>query len=82
MADKTALRSDLSTKRVPEGSAGSAVFFYQTAFPERDTLNFGAGQSPGQTERINGKKVRRIRIVWNGIGEFTPPIAAAKEKTA
>ena len=35
-----------------------------------------------QTERINGKKVQRIRIVWNCIGEFTPPIAADKEKTA
>ena len=35
-----------------------------------------------QTERINGKKVQRIRIIWNCIGEFTPPIAADKEKTA
>lgn len=34
-----------------------------------------------QTERINGKKVQRIRIIWNCIGEFTPPIAADKEKT-
>ena len=35
-----------------------------------------------QTERINGKKVQHIRIIWNCIGEFTPPIAADKEKTA
>jgi site-specific DNA recombinase len=26
-----------------------------------------------QTERICGKKVQRIRIVWNCIGEFMPP---------
>ena len=26
-----------------------------------------------QTERIDGKRVQRIRIMWNCIGEFTPP---------
>ena len=35
-----------------------------------------------QMERINGKKVQRIRIVWNCIGEFTPPVITVKEKSA
>lgn len=28
-----------------------------------------------QPERIDGQRVQRIRIVWNCIGEFTPPEA-------
>lgn len=35
-----------------------------------------------QMERINGQKVQRIRIVWNCIGEFTPPAITEKEKSA
>ena len=35
-----------------------------------------------QTERIDGQKVQRIRIVWNCIGEFTPPADNGKEKSA
>ena len=35
-----------------------------------------------QAERVNGKKVQRIRIVWNCIGEFTPPIPTQKRETA
>ena len=35
-----------------------------------------------QTERIDGQKVQRIRIVWNCIGEFTPPTDNNKEKSA
>ncbi|MBR2528923.1 MAG: DUF4368 domain-containing protein [Blautia sp.] len=31
-----------------------------------------------QAERVNGKKVQRIRIVWNCIGEFTPPMPTQK----
>ncbi len=33
-------------------------------------------------ERIDGKRVQRIRILWNCIGEFTPPVPEGKEKTA
>lgn len=35
-----------------------------------------------QMERIDGQKVQRIRIVWNCIGEFTPPAETGHEKTA
>lgn len=35
-----------------------------------------------QMERIDGQKVQRIRIVWNCIGEFTPPAESGHEKTA
>lgn len=35
-----------------------------------------------QTERIDGKRVQRIRIVWNCIGEFTPPVPEGDKKTA
>lgn len=35
-----------------------------------------------QMERIDGHKVQRIRIVWNCIGEFTPPSDTGHEKTA
>jgi hypothetical protein len=35
-----------------------------------------------QMERIDGHKVQRIRIVWNCIGEFTPPAITEKEKSA
>lgn len=35
-----------------------------------------------QMERIDGQKVQRIRIVWNCIGEFTPPAITEKEKSA
>ena len=35
-----------------------------------------------QAERINGKKVQRIRIVWNCIGELTPPMPTHKKETA
>ncbi|MBR1478171.1 MAG: DUF4368 domain-containing protein [Lachnospiraceae bacterium] len=32
-----------------------------------------------KAERIGGKKVQHIKILWNCIGEFIPPV---KEKTA
>jgi len=35
-----------------------------------------------QTERIDGQKVQRINIVWNCIGEFTPPTLSENEKSA
>lgn len=35
-----------------------------------------------KTERIDGKKVQRIKIVWNCIGEFTPPNSTDNEKSA
>jgi len=35
-----------------------------------------------QKERIDGQKVQRIRIVWNCIGEFTPPKTSENEKSA
>lgn len=35
-----------------------------------------------QTERVCGRKVQRIRIVWNCIGEFNPPLLKDNEKTA
>ena len=35
-----------------------------------------------QMERIDGQKVQRIRIIWNCIGEFTPPAITEKEKSA
>lgn len=35
-----------------------------------------------QTERINGKKIQRIRIVWNCIGEFAPPVSEQEKETA
>jgi site-specific DNA recombinase len=34
-----------------------------------------------QMERIDGNKVQRIRIIWNCIGEFTPPAITEKEKS-
>lgn len=34
-----------------------------------------------QVEQINGKKIQKIRIVYNCIGEFNPPIKI-REKTA
>lgn len=35
-----------------------------------------------QSERIDGNKVQRIRIVWNCIGEFIPPITSETKITA
>ena len=35
-----------------------------------------------KAERIDGRHVQRIRIVWNCIGELTPPIPQKDEKTA
>ena len=35
-----------------------------------------------KAERIDGKRVQRIRIVWNCIGELTLPMPEQKEKTA
>lgn len=35
-----------------------------------------------QKEEIDGKKVQRIRIVWNCIGEFSLPATKGSEKTA
>ena len=32
-----------------------------------------------KAERIGGKNVQHIKIIWNCIGEFIPPV---KEKTA
>ncbi len=33
-----------------------------------------------KAERVCGKKVQRIRIVWNCIGEFNPPLSKGDEK--
>ena len=35
-----------------------------------------------KAERIEGRRVQRIRIVWNCIGEFMPPMPRKEEKTA
>ena len=35
-----------------------------------------------KAERIDGKKVQRLRIVWNCIGEFMPPSTGADKETA
>ena len=35
-----------------------------------------------QAESIDGRRVQRIRIVWNCIGEFALPVPVQKEKTA
>ncbi len=38
-----------------------------------------------KAERIDGRRVQRIKIVYNCIGEFDPPVAtstAEQEKTA
>ena len=35
-----------------------------------------------KAERIDGRRIQRIRIVWNCIGEFTPPMPEGEEKTA
>lgn len=38
-----------------------------------------------KAERIDGRRVQRIKIVWNCIGEFTPPAttpAPEQEKSA
>ena len=35
-----------------------------------------------KAERMDGKRVQRIRIVWNCIGEFTPPMPKGGERTA
>lgn len=35
-----------------------------------------------KTERIDGKKVQRIKIIWNCIGEFNMPPNAGNEKSA
>ena len=35
-----------------------------------------------QSERIDGHKAQRIKIVWNCIGEFTPPVISDKEESA
>lgn len=38
-----------------------------------------------KTERVDGRRVQRIKIVWNCIGKFTPPVstsAVEQEKSA
>ena len=35
-----------------------------------------------KAEHIDGRRVQRIRIVWNCIGEFMPPMPQKEEKTA
>jgi 2,3-bisphosphoglycerate-independent phosphoglycerate mutase len=35
-----------------------------------------------KAERINGKRVQRIKIVWNCIGEFTLPASTEDKETA
>lgn len=35
-----------------------------------------------QAERVCGKKVQKLRIVWNCIGSFNPPQPDRKGKTA
>lgn len=35
-----------------------------------------------KAERVDGRRVQRIKIVWNCIGEFTPPTATEQEKSA
>lgn len=33
-----------------------------------------------KAERIDGRRVQRIKIVWNCIGEFTPPATEATQE--
>lgn len=33
-----------------------------------------------KAERIDGRRVQRIKIVWNCIGEFEPPVSASTTK--
>lgn len=33
-----------------------------------------------KAERIDGKRVQRIKIVWNCIGEFDPPVSSSTTK--
>ena len=35
-----------------------------------------------KAERIDGRRVQRIHIIWNCIGEFMPPMPQKEEKTA
>ena len=35
-----------------------------------------------KAERIGNKKIQRIKIIWNCIGEFVPPLSRPDEKTA
>ncbi len=35
-----------------------------------------------KAERIDGRRVQRIRLIWNCIGEFMPPMPQKEEKTA
>lgn len=35
-----------------------------------------------KAERIDGRRVQRVKIIWNCIGEFTPPATTAQEKSA
>lgn len=35
-----------------------------------------------KAERVDGKRVQSIKIVWNCIGEFTPPTIKEQEKSA
>ena len=35
-----------------------------------------------KTERVDGKKVQRIKIIWNSIGEFNTPLNIENEKSA
>lgn len=35
-----------------------------------------------QGEKKDGRKLQRVRIVWNFIGEFQAPIGVSKEKSA
>ncbi len=35
-----------------------------------------------KAERIDGKRIQRVRIVWNCIGEFALPTPEQEEKTA
>ena len=35
-----------------------------------------------KSERIDSKRVQRVRIIWNCIGEFTQPMPQKEEKTA
>ena len=35
-----------------------------------------------QAEKIDGHRVQKVRIVWNCIGEFTPPVPEQEKETA
>lgn len=72
---------------VPNNSLADSMMDEISAFVESSTdaeiiREFVERIYVHQTERTDGKKVQRIRIVWNCIGEFTPPVSEQEKETA